>query len=167
MGEMAARKKNAALSDPSPASARGVVPKAAVLGPGLHGAVIELKTDRSFQIRTASGERVAAVLGDGVAPALADECLRTARLVIVMDSPRGPTIMGALQTSVPLARDEDGIVSVEARELRMHIERSVLIEVGQSSISADSSGAVRIEGDRMVIDMGALLRVLSAKVELP
>ncbi|WP_437733576.1 hypothetical protein [Sorangium sp. So ce1335] len=137
------------------------------LGPGIHGASIELALAGSYRIRTTSGARCAAVLGDGVDPALADDCLRTGRLVIVADGPRGPAIMGALQTSLPIARDADGVVSVNAKELRVRLDRAASIEVGAASITADAAGVVRIEGDRMVLDMGALVRVLSARVELP
>ena len=157
-----ARKRLAALPTGEPRTARSPA-----LGAGLHGVTIEIKSERSFQVRTAAGERMAAVLGDGVAPDLVDECLRTGRLVIAVDTPRGPTIVGALQTSVPFARDVDGVLTVEAKELRMRFERAAFIEVGPVTIAADASGVLRLEGDRMVIDMGALLRVLSAKVELP
>jgi hypothetical protein len=140
---------------------------APALGPGLHGAVIELAADRAYEVRTMSGERVVAVLDDAVDKALADDCLRTGRMVIVAEGARGPTIMGALQTSVPIARDADGVVSVDAKELRLRAERAALLEVGHVTLSADAGGALRIEGDRLVIDMAALVRVLSMKVELP
>jgi hypothetical protein len=139
----------------------------AALGPGLHGAVIELKSDRAFQVRTAAGARVMAVLDHAVDPALADDCLRTGRMVILVDSEQGPAIVGALQTSVPIARDADGVVAIAAKDLRIKLDRSALIEVGPVAITADSSGAVRLEGNQMVIDMAALVRVLSLKVELP
>lgn len=137
------------------------------LGPGLHGAVIELKADTAFQVRTASGVRAMAVLDDSVDPALADDCLRTGRMVILVEGARGPTIVGALQTSTPIARDPDGIVAIDAKELRVRLDRAAVIEVGSTAITADASGAVRLEGNQMVIDMAALVRVLSLKVELP
>lgn len=137
------------------------------LGPGLHGAIIELKAGRAFQLRTTEGRRVTASLADGVDPALADDCLRTGRMVIASDSPRGPEIAGALTTSLPAARHEEGVVTLEAKELRLRAERALSLEVGPVSLSAEDSGAMRLEGDRLVIDMAALVRVFSSKVELP
>jgi hypothetical protein len=150
------RKRSALKKEPAP-----------LLGPGLHGAVIELSVGQAYEVRTTSGARLRAVLDDAVDPALAADCLRTGRMVILADSPRGPAIMGALQTSVPIARDADGVLTVEARELRLRAERAALLEVGHVALSADASGAMRIDGDRLVIDMAALVRVLSMKVELP
>jgi hypothetical protein len=137
------------------------------LGPGLHGAFIELKAERAFQLRTTEGRRVMASLAVGVDPALADECLRTGRMVIVSDTPRGPEIAGALATSLSPARREGGGVTVEGKEIRLRAERSLSLEVGPVSLSADDSGALRLEGDRLVIDMAALVRIFSSKVELP
>jgi hypothetical protein len=137
------------------------------LGPGLHGAVIELKSESAFRIRTTDGRRIAAALADGVDPALADDCLRTGRMVIVSETPRGPEITGALMTALPVARGEEGVVTIDAKELRLRAERSLSLEVGPVVLSAEKSGAMRIEGDRLVIDMGALVRIFSSKVELP
>jgi hypothetical protein len=141
--------------------------RAATLGPGLHGAVIELKAGRAFQIRTTDGRRVTASLADDVDPALADDCLRTGRMVLAVDTPRGPEIAGAVMTSLPAARREGGVVTIDAKELRLRAERSLSLEVGPVSLSAEDSGAMRLEGDRLVIDMAALVRVFSSKVELP
>jgi hypothetical protein len=137
------------------------------LGPGLHGAVIELKAGRAFQLRTTEGQRVLAELAPGVDPRLADECLRQGSMVIVSDTPRGPEIAGALVTSLAPARSEEGVVTFEGKELRLRAERSLSLEVGPVSLSAEDSGAMRLEGDRLVIDMAALVRVFSSKVELP
>ncbi|MCC6556958.1 MAG: hypothetical protein IT372_28735 [Polyangiaceae bacterium] len=134
----------------------------------MHGAFIELKAGRAYQLRTTDGRRVTAALADGVDPALADDCLRRGRMVIASDTPRGPEIAGALETSLAAARDEgDGVVTVEARELRLRADRALSIEVGAAALSAEQSGALRLTGDRLVIDMAALVRILSSKVELP
>ncbi|MFO0586101.1 MAG: hypothetical protein U0441_01115 [Polyangiaceae bacterium] len=142
-------------------------PQPATLGPGLHGGVIELATDASYRIRLLTGDRVSATLAPGVQPALAAECLRTGRMVLLVASDRGPMIAGALQTSLAVERDADGVIAVDAREIRLRAEKALLIEAGPVTIRADESGALRMEGDRMVLDMAALVRVLSAKVELP
>ena len=141
--------------------------RASALGPGLHGATIELRSGSAFRIRTTEGRLLNAALADGVDPALADDCLRTGRMIIVSDTPRGPEIAGALMSSLPVARGEDGVVTIDAKELRLRADRTLSLEVGSVSLSAESSGAMRLEGDRLVIDMAALVRIFSSKVELP
>jgi hypothetical protein len=139
----------------------------APLGPGLHGAFIELAAEGSYRVRTIAGLHLRAELAPGVSPALAMECLRAGRMVIVVDSPRGPAIAGALQTAPAIEKDADGVVAVDAREIRLRAERSILIEAGPVTIRGDESGALRMEGDRLVLDMPALVRVLSARMEIP
>lgn len=142
-------------------------PRADLLGPGLHGGVIELAADGQYRVRLLTGDRATATLAPGVQPDLALECLRTSRMVLLIDSDRGPMIAGALQTSVPVERDPDGIVEVRAKEIRLRADKALLIEAGPVTIRADETGALRMEGDRMVLDMAALVRVLSARMELP
>ena len=152
------------------AAVRGGAARAAdpaPLGPGLHGAFIELASEGSYRVRTTSGEHLRAELAPGVSPALAMECLRAGRMVILVASARGPEIVGALQTAPAVERDADGVVSVDAREIRLRAEQSILIEAGPVTIRADESGALRMEGDRLVLDMPALVRVLSARMEIP
>lgn len=158
---MSSRKRSQTTS---PRSASAAAPS---LGPGLHGAFIEMASDGRYSVRTPTGERLTAELAPGVQPALAAECLRTGRMVIVIDSARGPIIAGALQTALAVERDDDGVVAVEARDIRLRAERTLLIEAGPVTIRADESGALRMEGDRLVLDMPALVRVLSARMELP
>ena len=56
---------------------------------------------------------------------------------------------------------------MDAREIRLRAERALSIEAGPIVITADNQGALRMEGDRLVIDMAAIVRVLSSRVELP
>jgi hypothetical protein len=137
------------------------------LGPGLHPGVLEMRSGASFRVRLMDDSRRRAVLGDGVDPALADECLRTGRLVILCDTKRGVTLLGALQTAPSIARGPDGSLCLEGKTIRIRAEKAVVIEAGPVSLSLEQGGTVRAEGDRMVIDMGSIVRVLSALVELP
>lgn len=148
---------------------RATKPRApmAGVGPGLHLAHVELSAGGSYQVREASGERRSVTLGEGVDPELANACLRTARPVVLADTPAGVAIVGALVTSLPVERDADGRLSVDAREIRLRAPEGVSIEVGDLRVAASPGGALRLEGDRMVIDMSALVRVLSTRVELP
>ncbi|WP_437312621.1 hypothetical protein [Sorangium sp. So ce385] len=137
------------------------------LGPGLSAATIEVRAGDAFRIRTTGGVRARAVLGDDVDPALADECLRTGRLVIACDTERGPTIVGALQTRAPAERDDDGLVSLRAKDIKIRADRTLAIEAGPFTLRVDRAGVARLEGHRMVIDMSEIIRLLAARVELP
>ena len=141
--------------------------KAEALGPGVHAATIELKSASHFHARTSDNRKILAVLGDGVDPGLIEECLRTGRMVLLCDTDRGPTIVGAIQTSRSPVHEANGAITLEAKDIRLRAERSIVLDAGPVSIRADKSGAIRLEGDTMVIDISALVRFLSARVELP
>jgi hypothetical protein len=141
--------------------------RGAVLGSGIHPAIIELHAPPSFRVRILSGPSAMAVLGDGVDPVLAMDCLRDGRTVMVADTSRGPTILGALQTTRGLERTPDGTLVVEAKRIRLRAKEAVVIETENASLRIRADGTVETEGEKMVIDMSSNLRVLSALVELP
>lgn len=142
-------------------------PRRETLGAGLHAGVIELRSGGAFQVRLPAGGRCKATLDDEVDPALAEECLRSGRRVVLCDGERGPVIVGALQTSAPVVKTADGAVTIEGRELRLKAKERVVIDTGATSLRMAENGAVRFEGEKMVIDMPALVRILAASVELP
>ncbi|MDI1429100.1 hypothetical protein [Polyangium sorediatum] len=148
-------------------AARAKKPAPAALGPGLFVGKIEFASDGAYRVRTADGRRVTAVLADEVEPAFAEECLRTGRTVFVTDTERGPTVLGALQTSRGLVREASGLVTLSAQDLRLRADRSITIESGQAALRLEKEGILRAEGERMVVDMSSLVRFLSALVELP
>lgn len=164
----APRERSSRPKRATPLSSVGKAPQARlVLGPGLHAAHVDLASPPAYRVRSLTGERFEAVLGDGVDPELVDECLRGARLVILGDTDRGPAILGALQTSRSLVIEPDGTAVLRAKGIRLQAEQTLVLEAGTTSIRIEESGAVRAQGDRMVIDMGSHVRVLSALVELP
>jgi hypothetical protein len=140
---------------------------AAPLGPGLHAGTIELRSGESFRVRMLHGPVVAATLDDAVDPELARECLRTGRRVIVAEGAHGPVILGALQTSVPVACDADGNLAIAAKKIRLRAETALVVESGESSLRLHPDGVLKIEGDKLVIDVGGLVRFHSARVEFP
>lgn len=169
-----ARTPRIADGGPARAAATTGARAAALLGPGLHGGVVEMAAagatgdaPRAYRVRLLSGERITAVRGDVVEEALVDECLRTGKLVLLADGERGPTIFGALQTSRGLDVDAEGHAVLRARTVRLQGDEGVVVEAGGTSLRLEESGAARMQGDRMVIDMGSHVRVLSALVELP
>jgi hypothetical protein len=94
--------------------------------------------------------------------------LRSRRLVILVDAPRGPRIVGSLETQRPVAiRERGDAVTIQAKEIRLAADQRLRLEAGPVTISADETGKMRLEGDRMVIDMAALVKILSLRVELP
>lgn len=140
----------------------------APLGPGIHAATVELKEGASYRAKLLNGQRVTATPAHGVSLTLIDECLRARRTVMVADGERGPIILGALQTHpTPRVDPESGAFEVEAKHIRLRADATIAFKVGPTSLALDQSGVARIEGERMVIDVAALARVLAAKVELP
>jgi hypothetical protein len=157
----------------TPSSARRARATAA-LGPGLHPGTIELTTaegegekPRSFRVRVGGEKLVSATLGPGVSPALAEECMREGRTVVLVDGPDGIRIAGALQTAPTIAPDAQGTLALEAKHLRVRAERSIAIEVPGGGLTLEQGGVVRMEGDKLVLDMAALVRIFSARVEIP
>ncbi|WP_437575915.1 hypothetical protein [Sorangium sp. So ce887] len=147
--------------------------KAEPLGPGLHPGVVEMATARegdarpAFQVRTSDGRRLLATLAAGVSPAFIEECTREGRTVVLADAHGGVAILGALQTASAPAPDAHGTLALDARHIRLRARETLELEVPGSSLRIEPGGAVRIEGDRLVLDMAALVRIFSARVELP
>lgn len=137
------------------------------LGPGLHAAVIEIAGEGAYRVRTIAGDLVPATPAASVAPALLDECLRTRRTVLVAEEGGGAVILGALQTAPSARADPDGGLAIEARSVEIAAADRIALKVGASSLSLDREGVVRLNGDRLTIDVGALVQILSANVNLP
>jgi hypothetical protein len=148
---------------------------AAPLGPGLHPGFVERiaaapsddAQPATYHVRLGDGRRVRAELAPGVVPALVDACAREGRTVVLMDGPRGITIAGALQTAPSPIPDARGTLSLEARHLRLRGAETLELEVPGASLRIEPGGALRLEGDRLVIDMAALVRIFSGRVEIP
>lgn len=139
----------------------------AALGPGLHPGILELAASGSFRVRVQGDKLVSATLGPGVSPALAEECMREGRTVVLVEGPDGIRIAGALQTAPTIAPDAQGTLALEAKHLRVRAERSIALEVPGGSLTLEKEGLVRMEGDKLVLDMAALVRIFSARVEIP
>jgi hypothetical protein len=137
------------------------------LGPGIHAGLIEPCAGATYRVRTLTGDRFSAILADGVDRALAEECLRDGRTVLLADSPRGVLVLGAVQTQKSAVREADGSVTIEGKDVRVRAERALVLDAGPVSIRAERNGVIRIEGEKMVVDVSALVRFLSARVEVP
>ena len=154
---------------------RAARPGAALLGPGLHPALVEriapAPIDEArpawYQVRLVDGRTLRAALAPGVTPALIDTCAREGRNVVLMEGPAGVLIAGALQTAPTPAPDARGTLALEARHLRLRGTETLEIEVPGASLRMEPGGALRLEGDRLVIDMAALVRIFSGRVEIP
>jgi hypothetical protein len=119
-------------------------------------------------VRTLDGRRLTAAIADDVDVGLVDECRRRSRTMIAVDTSRGPTIVGALQTQRTIEHEADGTLVLSGKSVRVVAEQAISIEAGTAtSVALESTGKARMTGDRMVIDMSANVRVLSALVQLP
>jgi hypothetical protein len=140
----------------------------AALGPGIHPARIEMRADGAFRVRASTGELLRAELGEHFEDAFAEECMRERRTVLVTAGPAGDAvILGALQTSRAVARDAHDTLKIEGKRVEIEAEDGISIQVGKSTLRLDKHGAVKIVGQKMTMDVAAVVRVLSALVELP
>src|SRR4051812_41528149 len=108
------------------------------LGPGLHTGRLEAQS-AGYTARLATGAGVHVTLDEDVDPALVEECLREGRRVILADGPRGPVILGALQTAPSVARREDGSLSLEGRDVHIRASRGLVLEAGPVTLRVDKS----------------------------
>jgi hypothetical protein len=141
--------------------------KKAVLGPGVHPAKVELHAGTTATVRLLAGDRLTVEIAPEVEPAFVAECLREGRTVLLAQTETGPTLVGALQTTRAVGHDVDGVLEIDAREIRMYAGRGFSLEVGSSAVRAEPNGTLRLEGERLTVDVGSLVRFLSARVELP
>jgi hypothetical protein len=142
---------------------RRIAPEAA-LAPGLHAATIELALKGSFRLRTMTGEQVRARLGPGVDPALADECLKERRTVLVTAGPKGAIIVGAVQVTASEKRDK---VRLEGEEIELCASNKIALRVGKALLVIDANGAIQVVGETTTMKMAKAVRVRSVNVELP
>ena len=154
------------------AKARSREIRPAPLGAGLHAGRVQCvlasrHVTPRYRVELATGRVITASLDEAVSPALAEECLRQRRTVVLVDGARGPVIAGALQTSPGVAADAHGTLVLDARQVRVRADRSLVLEVPGASLELGRGGEVRFEGDKLVLDMAALVRILSGKVEIP
>lgn len=164
--ETAAKPKVVKLRKPSGGAK---APKAAaMLAPGLHAAHIEMGAEGSYRVRLTTGELVAARLAPGVEGAFIEECLRARRTVLVSGGADGePVILGALQTSRGVERDAQDTLRLGANRVELRAGEGVSIQVGSATIHMDKSGAIRLAGNKLTMDIADIVRVLSALMELP
>jgi hypothetical protein len=130
----------------------------------LHAATIELASKGSYRVRLATGERVKARLADGVDPALANECLKDRRTVLVSGHPEGPIVVGAVQVTASTRPEK---LRLEAADIELCAATSIVLRVGKSLIILDEKGGMQMVGEKMTLRMAKTLRALCASVELP
>lgn len=142
-------------------------PRAGAMASSLLAAIVEAERDGGFNVRLTSGERVHAALEGPCSSALVRECMRAGRPVIAVATGDGYAILGAIQTESAAASAKDQALAFTAPEIRLDAARSVKIRAGRSAIELTADGKLRIVGERLTLDLAALVRFLSAKVELP
>jgi hypothetical protein len=114
-------------------------------------------------VHTFAGERTEARLARDVDEALAEECLREQRTVLVTQGEDGvPVILGALQTSGSgaAARSCGKRIEIEAEE-------GLVLRVGKAALVMEKDGTVKLVGQKMSMNLTEVVRVLSTRCELP
>jgi hypothetical protein len=141
---------------------------AATLAPGIHPAHIDVRAGKRYGVRTLGGVRLEAALGAGVEPAFAEECLREHRTVLVTPGEHGgAVILGALQTTRALSRDDIGTLRAHGRRLEIDAEEGLVLRVGNAALIIDQHGALKLTGNKLNLDIAQVVRVLAAACELP
>jgi len=137
--------------------------------PGMQAGIIELASGDSYKVRLLDGTLLDASLAPGVGAALAEECLRDRRTVLLSCVSSGTgVILGALQTAPSAAtRDVDDNVALSAAEASVEAENVVTLRAGDTALQLHADGRVRLVGQQLTMDIAALIKLLSAKVELP
>ena len=134
--------------------------RAASLGPGVHPARLDLRAGDRYSVHTFAGERTEARLARDVDEALAEECLRKQRTVLVTQGEDGvAVILGALQTSCG--------ASSPGKRVEIEAEEGLVLRVGKSALIMDKDGTVKLVGQRMSMNLAEVVRVLSTRCELP
>ncbi len=149
--------------------AKDIKPKRVVaLAAGLHAGLIELRSGDHFNVRLLSGQRIDATLSGHCRRSLMDECLRDRRMVLLSQGEDGPEIIGAVQTQ-PSAATVDRQQQIEMRGERLELDaaKQISLRVGDTTLELRRDGSVRLAGNRLTMDIAALVKVLSAKMELP
>lgn len=151
-----------------PRSARARKQAAPALAPGIHLGRIEMLSGAVYSVSVGPRRSVMVELAEGFEAAFAEECLREQRPVIVSVDEDGRAVLaGALQTTRGVSRDREGSARIEATRLDLRAEEGATIAVGRTLLRIDRRGAVKIVGDKMTLDITEVVRVLSARCELP
>jgi hypothetical protein len=142
--------------------------KAGALGPGIHAATLDKALDDSrYQALLLSGEHCVVVLGKGVSPALAAECMARQRTVFIADLHGSPTLLGALQTTPTIPAEPSERLQLKAQTIDLDAAQGITLRTGDTVLRLDPNGTLRIQGEAMTMSLADVLRVLSRNVELP
>lgn len=156
-------KKNG-MTGQAPVSRRSVKK---ALGPGVHAGVLELEANGSYRVALLGGGHVRARREKGLSARFVESCMRTGQKVMLHDTPRGPEILGALHAPRELPAGEADSVELSGKTVRLRASDEIVLQVGKTTLRLDVSGAARLEGRRLVLDVASLIKLLSARVELP
>ncbi len=136
------------------------------LGPGVHLGVVEMRSGSSYRVKLMAGGHARATRGPGVGAAAVDRWMDQAQTVVLADGDRGPLLVGALEK--PLDDEgRGGARLVSGRSIRIDAEDEITLTVGSISLKLNKAGAAELKGEKLVIDVAAIMKVLAARVELP
>lgn len=127
-------------------------------------AVVEMGADGHYRVRLRSGELVRAQCDDGVCPTLVAACIRERRRMIVEREGECLYIVGALQTQLTPSVASD---ANHPARLDLVAEQELNLRAGNSTLTLRNDGRVILRGNHLTMDIARLVKLLSAKVELP
>jgi hypothetical protein len=153
------------MGNTAPASRRLHLKNA--LGPGIHPGVVELEANGSYRVALLAGGHVRARLDKGLSKKFVDACMKTGTRILLHDTARGPEILGALHAPRELSEGEEDAVELSGKTVRLRAAEEIVLSVGKTTLRLDKTGAARFEGRKLVLDIASLIRMLSARVELP
>ena len=127
--------------------------------PALTTARIEMGADGHYRVRLRNGDLLRATADEDVHPDLIAECIRNRRRMLVEPTADGtPVIIGALQTDPTRAR---------SARLDLTANEEVTLRAGTTTLALTADGRIALRANTVTMDAARLLKVHSAKVELP
>jgi len=154
-GSSRARGAESHKESTDPAIGSGLVP----------GRITRIDGD-AVTVELLGGGAVQATIADEIEPGFVAECLRGRRTVLVTRTAGGVVLLGALQTGNQVAASGEES-AVRARRFVVDTTDGIVLRVGETVLSLEPGGFVRVAGEKMSVDMARVFRVLSATAELP
>lgn len=135
---------------------RGPSP-AASLGTGAHFAKLWKKLgDGRYEAHLMTGQRFEIALAPEVDPELADLCLAEQEIVLVGARGDEVVLYGALRTKA--RKPEDAVIEAPRR---------LVLRSGKAKLELNADGKVKLTGNDLTVDAPRVVRLASARVEIP
>lgn len=135
--------------------------------PTLDVATLDHVAGDGYVVVLPDGSTRSAVLGPGIDPELARQCLREQRPMLVRSVGDEIRLVGALQTRLSPVSSRDGVVTVSGQKVRLEGEHDVELASGGARLSLQRDGKLSVLGERLTMHVASLIKLIASKVELP